>query len=185
MGPSVLYTENLILQVENELKAGEVLDLYKRNKIIFDKYEPTRPSDFFTKDYHIAHLRGEYNAYKNGNFLRYYIYMPYRTERIIGSVNFNIKQDHNVRYAEIGYKLDLLYQGRGFAYEACYNGIMVMKFHYGIRFIAAYIAPDNEASIRLATRLGFKKRKSNDRFASVNGCNIFLDLYALDTSYIQ
>ena len=185
MGPSVLYTDNLILKVENELKAGEVLDLYKRNKIIFDKYEPTRPSDFFTKNYHIAHLRGEYNAYRNGTFLRYYIYMPYRTDRVIGSVNFNIRQGKSDRYAEIGYKLDLLYQGRGFAYEACYNGIIVMKKYYSVKTIAAYIAPDNTPSIKLARKLGFKKIRSNDRCANVNGCNIFLDLYALDTSDIQ
>lgn len=185
MGPSVLYTENLILQVENELKAGEVLDLYKRNKVIFDKFEPTRPADFFTKEFHIAHLRGEYNAYKRGTFLRYYIYKLHRTDRIIGSVNFNIKQGNYGKYAEIGYKLDLLYHNRGFAYEACYNGIMVMKEHYGIKLIAAYIAPDNTPSIKLATRLGFRKEKSGDKCANVDGKDIFLDLYVLDTSEIQ
>ncbi|MBO6114029.1 MAG: GNAT family N-acetyltransferase [Lachnospiraceae bacterium] len=185
MGPSVLYTENLILKVENESKAGAVLDLYKRNSIIFEKFEPTRPAGFYTKDYHISHLRSEYNAYLGGNFLRYYIYTANRTDRIIGSVNFNIKKGTNGIYSEIGYKLDLLYQGRGFAYEACYNGIVVMQKHYGITMIAAHIAPDNEPSIRLAGKLGFIKIKSNEMCANVNGRDIYLDLYALDTSDIQ
>ncbi len=185
MGPSVLHTENLILQVENEHKAAAVLDLYKRNKIIFDKYEPTRPTGFYTKDYHFQHLKAEYNAYLSGSFLRYYIYTHYRTDRIIGSVNFNIKEGKNGRYAEIGYKLDLLYHNRGFAYEACYNGIKVMKKYYGINTIAAHIAPDNSPSIKLAAKLGFRKTVTNELKANVNGHNIFLDLYALDTSEIQ
>lgn len=185
MGPSVIYTENLILQVENELKAGDVLDLYKRNKLIFEKYEPTRPIGFYTKDYHINHLRSEYNAYLGGNFLRYYIYTSHRPDRIIGSVNFNIKQGKFGRYAEIGYKLDLLYQNRGFAFESCRSGIQVMKNHYGIGLIAAHIAPDNEPSIKLAKRLGFMRYSINELKANVNGRNIYLDLYALDTSDIQ
>lgn len=185
IGPSVLYTENLILKVENELRAGEVLDLYKRNRIIFDRFEPTRPAGFYTKDYHINHLIKEYNAYLGGNFLRYYIYSSHRPDRIIGSVNYNIKQGKMGRYAEIGYKLDLLYQSRGFAYEACYNGILIMKNHYGIGMIVAHIAPDNEPSIKLAQRLGFTKTASGEMCANVNGKDIYLDLYALDTSDIQ
>lgn len=187
MGPSVLYTENLILHVETEAMAGSVVDLYKRNKEIFDKYEPTRPENFFTKDFHYQHLIREYKAYTEGSFLRYFIYTPAsrKNGKIIGAVNFNIKESETGPYAEIGYKLDLLYQGRGLAYEACLNAINVMIQHYGISVFLAHIAPDNTPSIRLAQRLGFEKRASGSLRANVNGHDLMLDLYILDTSETQ
>ena len=185
MGPSSLYTKNLILKVENESKAGEVLDLYKRNKSTFDKYEPTRPNNFYTKDYHFTHLINEYNAYMRGIFLRYFIYAVNHPTRIIGAVNFNIRQDEDGSYAEIGYKIDLLYQNRGIAYEACLNGINVMKKYYGIKRINAHIDPTNIASLKLAAKLGFKKTGSKTMCANVQGKETYLDSYALMTSEIQ
>ncbi|MBQ7706930.1 MAG: GNAT family N-acetyltransferase [Lachnospiraceae bacterium] len=187
MGPSVLRTENLILQVENESNAGAVLELYKRNKEIFDRYEPTRPINFFTKDFHFQHLIREHKSYTAGDFLRYFIYThsSYRKNKIIGSVNFNIKNSNLGKYAEIGYKLDLLYQNRGIAYEACINGINVMQEYYGINLFAAHIAPDNVPSIKLAQKLGFRINTLKALEANVNGRDILLDLYILDTSDTQ
>ena len=187
MGPSVLRTENLILQVETEASAGAVLDLYKRNRGIFDRFEPTRPKDFFTKDFHYQHLIREYKGYTDGDFLRYFIYTPssHAKGKIIGSVNFNIKNSNLGPYAEIGYKLDLLYQNRGLAYEACYNGIKVMEEYYGIHLFAAHIAPNNYPSIRLAKNLGFFLNSPESLKANVNGYDMLLDLYILDTSDTQ
>ena len=42
MGPLIKYTNRLILRVENESKAKQVLDLYLRNRLPFEQYEPTR-----------------------------------------------------------------------------------------------------------------------------------------------
>ena len=52
MGPLIKYTNRLILRVENESKAKQVLDLYLRNRLPFEQYEPTRPASFYTQDYH-------------------------------------------------------------------------------------------------------------------------------------
>ncbi|MBQ8923977.1 MAG: GNAT family N-acetyltransferase [Lachnospiraceae bacterium] len=185
MGPTTLRTENLILRVENEFKAKEVLDLYTRNKISFDMYEPTRPRNFYTIDYHRAHLRGEYNNYLRGIFLRYYIYTNYRPDRIIGSVNFNIKEDNIGIYAELGYKIDLLYQNRGYACEAVKAGIKVIKEIYNINRIVAHIAPGNKPSLRLAEKLGFEKIGTATLCANIMSQNVYLDSYALNTSDIQ
>lgn len=46
MGPLIKYTNRLILRVENESKAKQVLDLYLRNRLPFEQYEPTRPASF-------------------------------------------------------------------------------------------------------------------------------------------
>ena len=185
MGPSTLHTDNLILRVEQEDKAKEVLNLYVRNKISFDMYEPTRPANFYSIDYHRAHLRAEYNSYLRNIFLRYYIYADYRPERIIGSVNFNVKDDEYGEYAEIGYKIDLLYQNRGFAYEACAAGIRVMRDNYGIHRFMAHIDPKNAPSKRLAEKLGFKKSGEATLCANILNNPVYLDSYALETSDTQ
>ena len=63
MGPMVKTTKHLVLRVENENKANEVLALYDRNRASFERFEPTRPAGFYTIDYHAAMLRREYKAY--------------------------------------------------------------------------------------------------------------------------
>lgn len=187
MGPSIQITNRLVLKVETEAKAGEVLSMYLRNRLVFDPVEPTRPANFYTQDYHAAMLRREYKAYMSGTFLRYYIYKASNNSRIIGSVNFNILTDtlSLYRYAEIGYKLDGLYHGRGFAFEACMAGIKVMVSDYGIRRIDARILPGNTPSIKLAKRMGFVPLSYEPKSANIMGCCEDVVRYTLDTSHIQ
>ena len=112
MGPLIKYTNRLILRVENESKAKQVLDLYLRNRLPFEQYEPTRPASFYTQDYHWSSLHREYIAYTMGTFLRYYIYLKDRPDKIIGAINFNIFRTSREPYAEIGYKIDALSEPR-------------------------------------------------------------------------
>lgn len=185
MGPLIKYSEHIILKVEDETKAKEVLNLYLRNKTAFEQFEPTRPSDFYTIDYHAAMLRRERIAYQMGTFLRYYIYRPYNTSRIIGAVNFNFINHEPVAYAEIGYKVDSLYQSQGIGYEACLAAIRVIKYDYGFKRIDARIHPDNVASKKLAEKIGFKPVCLEEQSANVLGHYVDLIRYSLDTSDIQ
>lgn len=185
MGPSVKYTQRLILRIENETKAKEVLTLYQRNRLLFERFEPTRPSDFYTIDFHYNMLRREYRAYLSGTFLRYYIYEAHNMSRIIGSVNFNLFFHTDTPYAEIGYKMDSLYQNRGYAYEAAMAGIEVVVREYGITHFHARILPDNLPSIHLAEKMGFIFHHQEPASANVNGRFVDLMRYTLDTSQIQ
>lgn len=185
MGPYIKYSEHLILKVEDETKAKEVLNLYLRNKAAFEQFEPTRPSDFYTMDYHASMLRREYKAYQLGTFLRYYIYRPYNVSRVIGSVNFNFINHEPIPFAEIGYKIDSLYQNQGIGFEACTEAIRVMKYDYGFSRIDARIHPDNTASIRLAEKIGFKPQCLEKQSANIMGHYVDLIRYSLNTSDIQ
>lgn len=201
MGPTIKYTNRLVLKVENESKAEEVLALYQRNRLNFERFEPTRPSNFYTLDYHTTMLRREYKAYMAGSFLRYYIYKSNNTSRIIGAVNFNLMYDREISYtdpdfftllrntpyayAEIGYKIDALYQNQGMAYEACTAGIEVITKEYGIKRIDARIHPDNIASQKLASKMGFIPFRLEPESANIMGRYVDLIRYTLDTSDIQ
>lgn len=185
MGPSVKLSNRIILRVENEASAQKVLNLYLRNKTAFEQFEPTRPADFYTKDYHAAMLRREYKAYQLGTFLRYYIYRTTNPNRIIGSVNFNFFHDAAMPFAEIGYKVDRLYQNQGIGYEACRLGISVIKQDYGINRIDARIHPDNLPSLRLAEKLGFTPVRLEPQSANILGHYVDLMRYSLSTSDTQ
>lgn len=169
MGPAIQLTPNLILRVEDESKACEVLELYLRNKTQFEEFEPTRPADFYTVDYHITALRREYRAYMLGTFLRYYIYSRTDDTKIIGSVNFNLYFDETEYYAEIGYKIDHMYQNRGYAYEACMTGMDILSQYYGIKRIDARIHPDNAPSLCLARKMNFRYMVMEPRSANIKG----------------
>lgn len=185
MGPMVKYTENLILRIENESMANNVLDLYIRNEKEFEMFEPTRPKNFYTPEFHANMLLREFKAYKLGSFLRYYIYHTDNPNTIIGAVNFNFLSDGNVRFSEIGYKIDKNYQNQGIGYEACMAGIEIMKSCYGFKRFDARIHPDNVASIRLAEKLGFSPMCVEPKSANILGHYVDLIRYSLNTETTQ
>ncbi len=185
MVPTVKYTTHYILKIENIDKAKNVLDLYLRNRLAFEQYEPTRPSDFYSIDYHHAMLNREYHMYLLGNFVRYYIYSPTSSTRIIGAINFNFFRNGNQAYAEIGYKVDTLYQNQGVAYETVSAAIATISEHYGIQRFDARIHPNNTPSIKLATKLGFLPVRLEPQSANIMGKYEDLIRYSLNISHIQ
>ncbi|MBE5944432.1 MAG: GNAT family N-acetyltransferase [Lachnospiraceae bacterium] len=185
MGPLVRRTKHLVLRVENESKASQVLALYDRNRASFERFEPTRPKDFYTLDYHTAMMKREFKAYSLGTFLRYYIYKASHPTRIIGAINLNLIHNNSIPYAEIGYKIDALYQNQGYTYEACLSALQVLRQYYGITRVDARIHPDNAPSIRLATKLGFTPLCIEPQSANIMGHYVDLVRYTLDISHIQ
>ncbi|MDE6026353.1 MAG: GNAT family N-acetyltransferase [Lachnospiraceae bacterium] len=185
MGPSVKFIDNLILRVENESCAKSVLELYQRNKINFEQFEPTRPNDFYTLEYHKRMLHREYMAYLSNKFIRYFIYSDKNPSRIIGAINYNIMNNGKNDYAELGYKVDIMYQQQGIAYKACLSTFDILANEYGIDRIDARIHPHNIASIRLAEKIGFKPICLEPKSANILGHYVDLIRYSVNISEIQ
>ena len=51
-----LETDRLILKIEDDTAAQQVLDFYVRNQEQFEHFEPTRPKNFYTLAYQMAAL---------------------------------------------------------------------------------------------------------------------------------
>ena len=150
-----LETDRLILKIEDDTAAQQVLDFYVRNQEQFEHFEPTRPKNFYTLAYQMAALTYEYHEIIKGNTLRYYVYTKEQPDILIGSVNFSNFMHHPFSRTSIGYKFDKEAQGHGYAYEACQAAIPVIFSNYRIHRIEARVAPDNLPSIRLLERLHF------------------------------
>lgn len=162
-------TDNLILRVENVDKADEVLAFYSNNSDLFDIYEPTRPTNFYTEAFHKATLKAEYNDILNKRFLRYYMYLKSNPNEIIGAINFSSINYGPFMNTSIGYKLDKKYHKRGYAYEACVASIGIIFNEYGLHRIEAKVLPTNIPSIRLLKRLHFIYEGVEYSAVSING----------------
>ncbi|MBR1866090.1 MAG: GNAT family N-acetyltransferase [Lachnospiraceae bacterium] len=170
-----LTTNRLILQIEDSSMADEVLNFYLRNKELFDRFEPTRPPQFYTLSFQTACMDYEYDAIIKGKNMRYYVYLKDAPDTLIGTVNFSRMEHGPFSRTAIGYKFDADYHGKGYALEACQAAIPVIFSNYKIHRIEARVAPDNIPSIRLLERLEFRYEGIEYQGVEVNG--VFRDHY--------
>lgn len=77
------------------------------------------------------------------------------SDRCIGMVNYHHREQRN-RRLEIGYILAPALQGKGFMTEALQAMLAYCFADLNVHRVEAIIDPGNAASIRLATRLGFR-----------------------------
>lgn len=164
-----LITDRLILQVEDSSKAEQILSFYEKNRMMFDRFEPTRPDNFYTLSYQQAVLQYEYSEIVKGKTLRYYIYLKDSPDTMIGSLNFSRIEHGPFSRTSIGYKIDRDYQNQGYTTEACQAAIPVLFSNYKIHRIEARVSPDNIPSIKLLEHLGFQFEGMEYKSVEVNG----------------
>lgn len=164
-----LQTNRLLLSVLESNYAADVLQFYQNNQSLFDSYEPTRPSNFYTLPFQTAFMQQEYTDIMKGKTLRYYIFLQDNPDHIIGSVNFSNIVHGPFSRASIGYKLDSSVHGNGYAFEACQAAINDFFACYKIHRLDARVAPGNIPSIKLLERLGFVYEGIEYQGVEVNG----------------
>ncbi|MCM1258786.1 MAG: GNAT family N-acetyltransferase [Roseburia sp.] len=157
----------------------QVLDFFKRNRSIFEKYEPLRAENFYTENYHATLLHCEHELFLKLHEIRYWIYEKTDPNRIIGTVCF-----HNIIRSEfqrctIGYKLDRDFWHLGMAKEAVSFLVTQIFKDLGLHRIEAYVMPKNLNSIYLLDSLGFKREGLCRHTAKIQGRWTDHFLYAL------
>ena len=127
-------TERLLLKIIKPDQADAVLDFYMRDKELFEKFEPDRMPNFYTRQFQRQMLLFEYNMAVQGTLFRFYVYEKEHPERIIGTICV-----HHRGYAteSLRFIMDLVFRD--------------LKLHRAM----AWALPDNTASIRLLERVGF------------------------------
>ncbi|MDD6035929.1 MAG: GNAT family protein [Lachnospiraceae bacterium] len=147
-------TERLQLLVCNEEYSNALLAFMTENKDFFAPYEPLRQPGFYTEEFQARVLRAEFLATLRSTYLRYYLFLKEDTEHIIGTVSFSgiSRTDGSCR---VGYKLDRLHTGRGYATEALRCLLPELGKSLQIHRVEADILLENAPSLRLIERLGF------------------------------
>lgn len=164
-----ITTSRLQLQIEDSTKAEQILEFYKRNAPLFDRFEPTRPNQFYTLEFQKKFTDHEYTEIIKGKTLRYYVYLQNQPDIIIGSVNYARIEHGPFSHASMGYKFDQDYHGQGYALEACLATLPVIFNNYKIHRIEARVAPDNYPSIKLLEKMNFMYEGIEYKSVEING----------------
>lgn len=149
------HIDNLTLKICNETDVFDVLNFYYQNREYYDRFEPDKPDNFYTKEYIIKLLKAEYNSFLSGNFVRFFLYDTNVSKDIIGTVSFSHILNGAVKSCTIGYKIDHNYWRLGYCHKMLSEAIARLCDERGIHRIEAYIHPGNVASIAVAKSLDF------------------------------
>jgi len=148
-------TERLHLIACNEEYATELLTFMTENREFFAPYEPKREAAFYTEAFQAQVLRAEFLAMLRHTYIRYYLFLKEEPTQIIGTVSFSNISRTDDKSCRVGYKLDRLHTGKGYATEAL--TLLLPEIHKDLHVhrIEADILLENAPSLRLIERLGF------------------------------
>ncbi len=162
-------TDRLYLKILDGSSAADVLRFFLLNREVFERSEALRPDNFYTVKFQRRTLEYEYNMCIKQTGIRFWVYEKTDPAHIIGTVCFRNIMRHVYQSCEIGYKFDQKYWHHGYAYEALSKCIYIAFYELNLHRIAAYIMPDNTASIRLAERAGFEREGMARKNALIRG----------------
>ncbi len=169
----VMYTEyttkRLVLKSLKPEQAPQVLDFYLRDKELFEKYEVDRLPDFYTAKFQKQVLAFEAKMMKQGALYRFYVYRKENQEQIIGTISFHHISHGYFSCCEIGYKFSSAFHHQGYAIETMEKIAGIIFAELGLHRIVAWVQPDNESSIRLLERAGFRREGICREYLKLHG----------------
>lgn len=148
-------TKRLILKLLTPDYLREVLNFQIRNKDVFEKYEPTRPEDFYTFAYQHSVLKCEYKLALKLSTVRFYAFKKEDPRTIVGTVCLHDITRGAYSCCEIGYKFDTAYWHQGYAHEAVEQVISIAFSDLNLHRVFARVIPENTPSIHLLQKLNF------------------------------
>ncbi|RDU23479.1 GNAT family N-acetyltransferase [Anaerosacchariphilus polymeriproducens] len=165
----IYETNRLYLSVLNEKYASNVLDFYLNDKELFEKYEPQRTLNFYTRTYQKANLNFEYQLFIKSASIRFWVFEKTQPEKIIGSISFLNIQRNAFQSCQLGYKFASAFHHRGYATEALKKGIDIIFSELGLHRIEAFVLPENLPSKKVLERLDFAFEGTCKDYAFLQG----------------
>lgn len=165
----IYHTNRLILRILTPECAPLVNKFYQDNRKFLEPFEPNRPGNFYTNDFHYCNLRCEYDAFLRLSYFRYWIFCKENSDFPIGCICFSNILLGAFRKCMLGYKLGEYSCHKGYMLEALAALIPMVMQEINLHRIEAYVQPDNAPSIRLLTRLGFQEEGYLQKYAEIHG----------------
>lgn len=156
--PSIRFlyeTDRLILKIITPDYLREVLNFQIRNREAFEKYEPTRPDNFYTLSYQQSVIKCEFKLAMKMTTIRFYVFRKEDPNEIIGTVCLHDVLHLAYSCTEVGYKFDEAWQHMGYAKEALSKVLDIAFFDLSLHRVFARVMPENAPSIHLLSSLGF------------------------------
>jgi [ribosomal protein S5]-alanine N-acetyltransferase len=168
-----LETERLVLRELTLLDAETMFRYFSKESVIryfgMDSFENIEQAK--------ATIQTFKNRYEEGSVFRWGIEKK-GTDQLIGTCGFHLINNHHKR-AEIGYELDDIYWGQGYASEAL-QAILSYGFEtLQLIRIAAVVYVENKASQKLLKKAGFQEEGLLRKHMIQNGVAHDTILYSL------
>jgi ribosomal-protein-alanine N-acetyltransferase len=164
--PVRLVTDRLIVREASPREARRVHEFLASNRGYHTRWEPSRPHQYFTIARQRVILR---RVRRDPQTILLFLYPRDDRRRVVGSITFSNILRGAFRSCFLGYRLDRGLEGRGLMSEALSAAITYVFQHEQIHRIEANIMPDNERSIRLVRRLGFRHEGTARRYLNIQG----------------
>ena len=154
----------------------EIFDFEKKNKDHFESILPPRPQGYNRYSSFVKIMDNLMLEQNDNKYLMFII----RDEknRFVGRINLQIVSSQKCKKAEVGYRIDFLNQGKGYANKALALLIQKSFLEYEIEELTAGTAKDNLGSIRVLEKNGFKKIGEEKNVLKINNRWVDGVLYA-------
>lgn len=161
-----------------EADAASLARLLTDNKYYWSTYEPLHRPDFYTVEAQRRKIAeslmflAEKREFSFGIFAK-------GTNQLIGHISLYAVKRLPYSSAFVGYSMDERFAGRGIA-TAATKAIVQFAFNQvGVHRVEAYVAPKNEASIRVLEKAGFVREGLLRRLLYINGEWVDHYMYAI------
>ncbi|MDD3049494.1 MAG: GNAT family protein [Bacilli bacterium] len=161
-----LKGESVILRNLTPSNAEAVLEYYKKNKKHLEPFEPTKDSNYYTIETQKKVLNKSYKDFLNGTAIELGIF---KEENLIGKIKLSRIIHGSFKNGILGYSIDENEQGKGYMKESVN---LLLKYAFDeckIHRIEASALINNEKSIRVLTKCGFKLLGINEKYLLING----------------
>lgn len=175
-------TPRLIFKILDGNYCSNVLNFYIDNRELFEKYEISRPQNFYTKTYHRSLLNYEFSEIIKSKNVRFWICKKECPNKIIGTVSFQNMQHGAFSCCQIGYKFDSRHHHQGYAFEAVRNACDIIFKEFNIHRIEAYVMTSNNASKKVLKNCHFQYEGTLQKRFLINNVWEDHELYSLINS---
>ena len=164
-----LQTDRLILSVLSPSSASAVADYLQRTRPFLEPYHQLHNDSYFTPFIQKQYLRSDINAFFGKSQCGFWLIKKSDPTRIIGRLSFSGIIRGALQSCLMGYHLDQDEIGKGYMTEAVQSACEYMFSTWKLHRIQADIMPDNDRSIRLIERCGFKRQGLSEKYMAING----------------
>ncbi|MBP1964231.1 GNAT family N-acetyltransferase [Paenibacillus aceris] len=176
--------QHVYIRFPEETDAEELTAMYKRNREFFEKFSPSTPEEYYTKEHQLQSItkskadRAEDRRYA-------FVICHKEDKRIIGSIGLSFVVRGPLQSCMIGYNLDQAYNGKGYMTEAVKQVVRYAFEELKLHRIVGEASPRNPGSIRVLENAGFHKEGISRSNVKINGVWEDHQVLALINPYVD
>jgi ribosomal-protein-alanine N-acetyltransferase len=167
MHPEPHFTEGpFVLRRARTSDVAELCAFHERNQEHFRSTGPRMPADASKDGFWALRVAQADHDFENDRRAALHLF---HDQRIVGQVNLMNFVRGALQGCDLGYGIDVEYQGQGRMFWAVTKAIEYAFTALRLHRIQANHLPDNERSARLLARTGFKREGYAERFLLLDG----------------